>query len=129
MCKQHAETLAHITSGCSKLAGTEYTERHNNVASIVCRAICAEYDPEHSKDWWVKPENVVRNGHAKILWNFLIQTDKHLLHNRLDIVLINYEEQTCLIIAIAVPRDENIQDKKLKKIDKYQFLKIELEQL
>ena len=28
-----------------------------------------------------------------------------------------------------MPRDENIQNKKLKKIDKYQSLKIELEQL
>ena len=38
LCKQHAETMAHIISGCSKLAGTEYTERHKNVASIVYRA-------------------------------------------------------------------------------------------
>ena len=51
LCKQHAETVAHITSVCSKLAGTEYTERHNNVASIIYRAICAEYDLEHSKEW------------------------------------------------------------------------------
>ena len=56
LCKQYAETEAHITSGCSKLAGTEYTERHNNVASIVYRAKCAEYNLVHSKDWWVKPE-------------------------------------------------------------------------
>ena len=63
--KQHEETVAHITSGCSKLAGTEYTERHNNMASIVYRAICAEYNFEHSKDWWVEQEKVVRNGHAK----------------------------------------------------------------
>ena len=67
LCKQHAETVAHIISGCSKLAGTEYTERHNNVASIVYRAICAEYNLEHSKDWWVEPEKLVRNGHVKIL--------------------------------------------------------------
>ena len=39
LCKQHAETMAHITSSCSKLAGTEYTKRHNNVATIVYRAI------------------------------------------------------------------------------------------
>ena len=50
LCK-HAETAAHITSGCSKLAETEYTKRHNNVASIIYRAVCAEYDLEHSKDW------------------------------------------------------------------------------
>ena len=44
-------------------------------------------------------------------------------------MLINYKQHTGLIIDIAVPRDENIQDKKLKKIDKYHSLKIELEQL
>ena len=41
LCKQHAETVADITSGCRKLAVTEYTKKHNNVASIVYRAICA----------------------------------------------------------------------------------------
>ena len=51
LCKQHAETVAHIASGCSKLAGAEYTKRHDNVASIVYRAIGAEYDLNHSKDW------------------------------------------------------------------------------
>ena len=51
LCKQHAETAEHITSGCSKLAGTEYTEKNNSVASIVNRAICADYNLEHSKDW------------------------------------------------------------------------------
>ena len=53
-----------------------------------------------------------------------IQTDKHLLHNRPDIVLINYKKQTGLIIDIAVPRDKNIQSKKLEKIDNYQSLKL-----
>ena len=43
-------------------------------------------------------------------------------------MLINYKEQTGLIIDIAVPRDENIQDKELEKIDNYQPLNIELEQ-
>ena len=27
LCKRHAETVAHIISGCSKLAGTDYTKR------------------------------------------------------------------------------------------------------
>ena len=44
-------------------------------------------------------------------------------------MLINYKEETGLISDIAVPRDKNIQDKELEKIDKYQLLKIELEQL
>ena len=53
---------------------------------------------------------VVKNDHVKILLDFLIQTDKHLFHNRPDIVLINYKEQTGLIIDIAVSRNENTQD-------------------
>ena len=60
MCRQHPETVAHLVSGCSKLVGTKYTQRHNHVASVVHRAICAEYDLQHSKDWWVEPESVVQ---------------------------------------------------------------------
>ena len=115
LCKQHAETVAHITSGCSKLAEADYTGRQNNVASIVYRAICAEYIFEHSKDWRVEQKKVVRNDHAKILWDCPIQTDKHLLHNRLDIVLINYKKQTGLIIDIEVPRCTKLQSKKTQK--------------
>ena len=54
---------AHIIIGCSKLVGTEY----NNVASIIHGAICTEYNLEHSKDWWVRPEKVVSNDQAKSL--------------------------------------------------------------
>ena len=42
---------------------------------------------------------------------------------------INYKEQNGLIIDIAVPKDENVHDKKLKEIDKYPSLKIELEKM
>ena len=44
-------------------------------------------------------------------------------------MLIGYTEKTGFIIDIAVPRDENIRDKELEKIDKYQPLKIKLERL
>ena len=73
LCKQHGETVAHIISSCNKLAGTEYTKWHNIVASIVYKAICAEYNLEHSKDWWVELENVVRNDQAKTLWDPLFR--------------------------------------------------------
>ena len=76
-----------------------------------------------------KTRKVVKSDHAKILWDFPIHTDKRLFHNQPDIILINYKEQTGVIIDIAVPKDENIQDKELEKINKYQLLKIELKQL
>ena len=39
LCKQYAETVAHIISGYSKLAGTEYTKRQcdlNNIQGHMC---------------------------------------------------------------------------------------------
>ena len=44
-------------------------------------------------------------------------------------MLINYKEQTGLLIDIAVPRDKTSRTRSSKKIDKFQSLKIELEQL
>jgi hypothetical protein len=129
MCSQHDETISHLTSGCSKLAGTSYMERHNYVASIVYRAICSEYNIELPAEWKAEPHKVVENQHAKILWDFHIQTDRMVQHNQPDIVLIDKDAKTGLIIDIAVPMDGNIRDKELEKIDKYQQLKEELQTL
>ena len=35
LCKKHNETIAHIVSGCTMLAGTQYMYRHNQVAKYV----------------------------------------------------------------------------------------------
>ena len=114
--KQHADAKAHTISGCSKLAEIEFTERHNNAISIVYGAMCAEYNLEHRKDCLAgKTRKEDRNDHTKILWNFLLQADTHLLHNPPDIMLMNYKKRTGLIIDITVPRNEKIQNKKLKK--------------
>ena len=37
--KQQAETVEHVIIGCLKLAGTDNTERNNNVVPIVYKAI------------------------------------------------------------------------------------------
>ena len=93
------------------------------------RAICSEYNLEHPDNWWELPEKVVENTSAKILWDFYIQTDKMVQHNRPDIVIIDKIWKTATIIDIAVPRDDNIKDKEQEKIDKYQPLKEELNKL
>jgi len=52
------------------LAGTAYMERHNQVAGLVCRKICAEYRLEVPKSKWKMPPKVVENERAKILRDF-----------------------------------------------------------
>ena len=129
LCGENDETIQHIVSGCKKLAGTAYTERHNQVALIVYRKICKVYDLEVPQKWWDIPEKVTENDRAKILWDFHIQTDKKVVANQPDIVLVDKGKNSAIIIDIAVPNDFNIKDKELEKITKYQPLAEELSRL
>ena len=61
-----------------------------------------------------------------MLWDFTIQTDKEITAIRPDIVFMNKKDKTALLIDIAVPRDDNIVDKRIEKVEKYQNLAIEL---
>ena len=129
LCKEHPETVQHITSGCKILAGNKYTERHNQVAGMVHRNICIEYELETPASRWEVPQRVVENKRAKILWDFPVQTDKHVIANRPDIVIIDKEKKTAIIIDVAVPSDCNIMKKEHEKIDKYQGLREEMEKM
>ncbi|KAF7655390.1 hypothetical protein LDENG_00056830 [Lucifuga dentata] len=87
------------------LAGTAYTERHNQVAGIVYRNICAEYGLEVPKSKWETPSKVVENSRAKVLWDFKFQTDKQLLANQPDMVVVDKEQKRVIVTDVAVPAD------------------------
>ena len=59
---------------------------------------------------------------SKILWDFSIQTDLQLEHNRPDLVVLDKQQAVCQIIAVAVPGDGRVELKEKEKIDKYQDL-------
>ena len=42
--------------------------------------------------------------------------------NRLDIIIKNHEERTCIMMDMAVPSDQNISLKELQKLAKYKDL-------
>ena len=127
LCKEHPETVQHIVSGCKQLVGTAYTERHNHVAGLVYRNLCAQYGIRQPEKWWEMPDKVNENDRAKILWDFYIRTDKHVLANKPDIVVIDKAQKTASIIDIAVPNDSNIASKEKEKVEKYQPLREEIE--
>ena len=72
-------------------------------------------------------EKVLQNEKVKILWDFKIQTDKHLAHNVLDIIMV--EKKQVWLIDVAIPGDSRINQKEVEKITKYQDLKVEVERL
>lgn len=69
-------------------AGTIYMKRYNEVIAIVYRNICAKFEVELPNSQWDTSHEVVDKSKAKILWDFNFQTDKQLLSNQPDIVVV-----------------------------------------
>ena len=88
VCGAADETVAHIVSECSKLAQKEYKQvRHDNVAKMLHSKSCEKWGLDKTEKWYIhKPEKVLESENCKILWDFPIQTDKILEHNRPDII-------------------------------------------
>ena len=51
--------LSKCAARCSQLASKGYTESHNQVASIVRRAICEWYGVSQPTEWWELPKKVI----------------------------------------------------------------------
>ena len=130
VCGDKGETVWHITSQCTPLAQREYKRRHDNVARIVHWAICGKYDIQRDDKWYDhKPEGVIENERAKILWDFMIECDHQIEHRKPDIVLIEKESKLCWIIDTACPPDNKVCDKEGMKKDRYDRLAFEIKQL
>ena len=52
MCKDREETVAHLTSECSKLAQLEYKKRHDIVGGIPRSSLCEKYGLPHFELWY-----------------------------------------------------------------------------
>ena len=118
LCKEKDETIDYLISSCSKIAKTDYKERHNKVASMLHWNLCKKYHLPVSKKWLEhNVEKVLQNEKVKILWNFKIQTDKHLAHNIPDITVV--EKKQVWLTDVAIPGDSRIDQKEVEKITKY----------
>ena len=69
-------------------------------------------------------EKVSENDEVKILWDFWVQTDRHLEHNTQDTVVI--EQRNVWIIELTIPGDARVENKELKTLTKYRDLAIEI---
>ena len=101
MCKVKEETIDHLASSCSKIAQTNYKQRHDKVASMLHWNLCRKYNLPTVDKWWEhKVDKVLQKEDVKILWDFKIQTDKHLAHNTPDITVV--EKKRVWIIDVAI---------------------------
>lgn len=63
-----------------------------------------------------------------ILFDFHIRTDKQMMVNQLDIVVVvNKVDKKAVMIEVAVPNDRNIRLRNSEKLEKYQELREQME--
>ena len=86
-----------------------------------------------AEKWYIhKLVKVLESEVNKIIWNFLIQTDKILKileHSRPNITVINKKGKKCLLIDPTCPSDTHIKRKEEGKCTKYSKLKYEIEKM
>lgn len=131
VCRSAKETIHHITSGCTALAPTKYLKRHNDLAKYIHILLLQKYELDTTNHLWYNytPQQVIENDQTKILWDFPIQTDHQLQHNKPDILILNKTQRKATILDIAVPNDSNIATKRLEKLRKYTDLAVEIKTL
>ena len=76
--------------------------RHNNVARYIHHGLASSFSilEDTSVAWYNhEPSPIIENDVIKVLWDFDIQTDKHVTSNRPDIVIVDKKEKSLLCWA------------------------------
>ena len=131
LCGERGETISHVLSECKELAQNDYKKtRHDKVAAILHWQMCKKYGfPASAKAYEhfiVKENAVLENENVKLLWDFSIQTERKIDHNKPDLVLLDKKEKTCFIIDVACPFDTRVEKKGKEKFEYYNDLKYEI---
>jgi hypothetical protein len=67
LCKQHEETIDHITSGCHILGKSEYLMRHDKVFAHLHYPICKALGFEMTDKWYTHTPKPVYEGDVTVL--------------------------------------------------------------
>ena len=82
MCSVGLETVDHIVAGCSALALMDYTDGHNQVASIIHWDVRRHYGvPVEGRWYWHHPDRLAETDDITIMWDTTIPTAKKIKAN------------------------------------------------
>ena len=120
VCGQAEETIFHLLSSCPSLAVSTYLYHHNLVTSVLHWHLSKMHSfPLRATSWFThKPQPVVENSNAQLLWDFCLVSASHHPSNRPDIVLFDYQNKKILFIEVSCPADPHVLVKE-DKIQKY----------
>lgn len=75
------------------------------------------------------PTTVVENDQAKLLWDFKTQTDKLVVANQPDVVVLDFLDKKAVVTDIGMTWYCNIWQKEHEKLEKHQRLREGLKKL
>jgi hypothetical protein len=85
LCKQHEETIDHLTSGCPILAENEYLMRHGKVDVHLHYSICKALGIKMTDKWYTytlhTPKPVCEHEGVTVLWDQGVCTDTEVTTN------------------------------------------------
>ena len=117
LCYKHKETVMYIASGWTLLANNIYMSRHNKAAVYIHWCILKQLEYIIPTKWYTqKPQHTTTTDPFTILWDMYVSTDKKVMQNRPDIIILNNNSQSCIFMDISIPQDNNIVQKYAKKI-------------
>lgn len=101
------------------------------MAKVYHQAIAIKHGllKHHKKIHEYSPQTLLENESLKLYWDHPLITDRSILHNRPDIVILDKKEKTATIIDITVPADDNAEKAYTEKVVKYHDLAFELKEI
>jgi len=63
------------------------------------------------------------------LWNQQAQTDRNIPNNKPDIIILDNEKGTCMLIDVAISGDRNVIKKEVEKILKCKDFTVEIQRM
>ena len=126
-CHDGVESPSHILSACKvQLGEGRYTTRHNKVCRILHWRLCHHYGlPAGDVSWKHEPPPFLENHQVRITYDRSIPVARHITDGALrpDLVIVDKESNSALIVDVSVPSDYGISRQEREKVIKYQDLK------
>nr|CAH7721710.1 unnamed protein product [Callosobruchus chinensis] len=113
-------TIDFTRRSCKTHVGTAYIHRHKAALRVLYY---------HLRQSYGNIESFVENESCRIYWNNLFPSLELVQANKPDIILLDHQQKTMLIIEFSAPAEVNIVSKEEEKRTKYQELLGQLRRL
>ena len=105
------------------------TKRHDNIVKVVHWKLCENYYLEKKdKCYEHAPDSVSENDEVKLLWDVNIQCDHVIEARRPDIVVVNKQEKSALLLILPYQPIKELVKRKMRKLRSIRILKEKLQE-